>query len=255
MKSATFWKAIISSPRTARLGLPNPNPNCWICQSNRSSLREGTEFCGLLIICVLLTVSLNAPAFSHHQLGLPHYLYSEDYPQIPTMVIDADAEGYDITFSMYPGNPKPGDTVRVSVYIKHRMTGKVYDKPIQISVSRERFLSGEGEFIAPRSVSPAFNKYKISYQFDEPEKYLINVTFEPRGDFFEKIAFPIVIGKTNFSIIPIVFGLVFLVTFALVGFTKKKRHTKRQELRNERTQNNQLSVLIKFSFCARLLPK
>ena len=95
-----------------------------------------------------------------------------------------------------------------------------------MSVSRVKFLSGAEEFLPPRSVSPEYNEYKISYQFDEAEKYLINVTFEPRDDFIEKIPFPIVIGKTNFSIIPIIFGAVFLVTFLLVGFTKKKRKPK-----------------------------
>jgi hypothetical protein len=182
-------------------------------------------FCSALS-CLVLIVALTPPVFSHHQLGLPHYLYSKDYPQIPTMVIDADAEGYTVTFSVYPGNPQPGDTVRVSVYIKHQMTGEVYTKPIRMSVSRVKFLSGAEEFLPPRSVSPEYNEYKISYQFDEAEKYLINVTFEPRDDFIEKIPFPIVIGKTNFSIIPIIFGAVFLVTFLLVGFTKKKRKPK-----------------------------
>lgn len=140
------------------------------------------------------------------------------------MVIDADAEGYTVTFSVNPGSPQPGDTVRVSVYIKHQMTGAVYTKPIQMSVSRVRFLGGEDEYISPRSVSPEYNEYKISYEFDEAEKYLINVTFEPRGNFLEKIPFPIVIGKTNFSVIPIVFGAIFVVTFIFVGITKKRRH-------------------------------
>ncbi len=66
-------------------------------------------FCFLLLIYQI---------HAHHQLGLPHYLYSEDYPQIPTMVIDADAEGYTVTFAIFPGNPNPGDIVRIKVYIK-----------------------------------------------------------------------------------------------------------------------------------------
>lgn len=160
---------------------------------------------------------------AHHQLGLPHYLYSEDYPQIPTMVIDADAEGYTVTFAIFPGNPNPGDIVRIKVYIKHKNSGKVYEKPIEMSVSTESFFKGESIVLEPRTVSTDYNEYKMSYQFDEAEKYLINVTFEPRKDFFEKIPFPIVIGKTNFSLIPIFIGGFFLVIFIIVGFVSKRK--------------------------------
>jgi hypothetical protein len=172
---------------------------------------------------------MSLPVFSHHQLGLPHYLYSEDYPQIPTMVVDADAEGYDVTFSTFPGNPRPGETVRIKIYIKHQLTGKVYDKPIKMSVSRETFFGGEKEIVVPKRLVSEYNQYKMSYQFEEAEKYLVNITFEPRKDFFEKIPFPIVIGKTNFNIIPIIFGVVLLVIFVIVGFVKKGKTKDEQE--------------------------
>jgi len=163
-------------------------------------------------------------AHAHHQLGLPHYLYTEDYPQIPTMVIDAEAEGYDVTFSIYPGNPQPGDIVRVSTYIKHAMTGAVYGKPIEMSVSTVKFLRGEKFFSEPQPVAPEYNEYKASYKFEDPEKYLVNVTFEPRPGFYETIPFPVVIGKTRFSVVPIVAGAIFVGTFVAVGFTKKRGH-------------------------------
>jgi hypothetical protein len=153
-------------------------------------------------------------------------MYSKDQPQIPTMMIDADAEGYTVTFLMHPGNPQPGDTVKVSIVIKHQMTGTVYTKPIQMSVSRVTFSGGEDELIQPTSVSPESNAYPFSYHFDAAEKYQINVTFEPRGGFIEKISFPVVIGKTNFSIIPILFGFIFLLTYLFVGFTKRRRKLK-----------------------------
>ncbi|MFQ5605468.1 MAG: hypothetical protein ACE5HS_19540 [bacterium] len=160
---------------------------------------------------------------AHHQLGLPHYLYSKDYPQIPTMVIEADAEGYLVTFSIFPGNPRPGQIVRIKTYIKHKLTGEVYTKPIQMSVSQETFFGGEQEIVAPKTVACDYNEYKMSYEFKEAEKFYINVKFEPRADFFEKIPFPIVIGKTNFNMVPIIFGAVFLVIFIGVGLTKKRQ--------------------------------
>lgn len=176
-----------------------------------------------ILLCASCIFMLAGSAFAHHQLGLPHYLYSKDYPQIPSMVIEADAEGYTVTFSIFPGNPRPGETVRIKTYIKHKLTGKVYTAPIRMSVSRETFFGGEEPILAPRMVEIDYNEYKMSYEFQEAEKYFINVTFEPRPDFHEKIPFPIVIGETNFNMIPIFFGAFFLIIFVGVGFTKKKK--------------------------------
>lgn len=170
----------------------------------------------------LLLLTANA-ALAHHQLGLPHYLYSEDYPQIPTMVVEADAEGYLVTFSIFPGNPMPGQTVRIKTYIKHKLTGEVYTQPIDMSISRETFFGGNTEILEPRQVNSEYNEYKLSCEFLEAEKYFVTVTFEPRADFFEKIPFPVVIGETNFNLIPIFFGAAFLLIFIAVGLTKKNR--------------------------------
>ena len=175
------------------------------------------------MICVLLLAVVSS-AEAHHQLGLPHYLYNEEYPQIPTMVIDAEAEGYDITFSIYPGNPQPGDIVRVSAYIKHAMTGAVYTKPVELSVSTVKFLRGEKFFDDPKPVGSEYNEYKASYKFDDAEEYLVNLKFEPRPGFYETIPFPVVIGKTRFSFVPIVAGAIFVGAFVAVGYTKKRGH-------------------------------
>jgi len=177
----------------------------------------------LFAVTVLFVILAPRMGFCHHQLGLPHYLYSKDYPQIPTMVIKADAEGYTVTFSIFPGNPMPDQTVRIKTYIKNKLTGEVYSEPIQMSISRETTFGGETEIVPPRNVEIDYNEYKMSYEFSEAEKYFVNVTFEPRPGFFEKIPFPIVIGKTNFNVIPIFFGAVFFIIFVAVGFTKKRQ--------------------------------
>ncbi|HDY87240.1 MAG TPA: hypothetical protein ENH82_03880 [bacterium] len=176
-----------------------------------------------LIVIIYILIFLPLPIHSHHQLGLPHYLYSKDYPQIPTMVIDADAEGYTVTFSIFPGNPLPGQTVRIKTYIKHNLTGKAYTKPITISGSIDTFFGGNNEVFKPRKINSEYNEYKMSFEFSEAEKYLINVTFEPRKDFFEKIRFPVVIGKTDFSMFPVIFGIFFLGLFIIVGLTNKRK--------------------------------
>ncbi|MAF08811.1 hypothetical protein CMK11_00015 [Candidatus Poribacteria bacterium] len=182
-----------------------------------------------MLLLSALALSLASTAYAHHQLGLPHYLYNEEYPQIPTMVIDAEAEGYDVTFSIYPGNPQPGDIVRVSAYIKHAMTGAVYQKPVEMSVSTVKFLRGESFVDQPKAVASEYNEYKVSYRFDTAEKYLVNLKFEPRPGFFETIPFPVVIGKTKFSVVPIVAGVIFVGTFVAVGVTKKRGRGRRPQ--------------------------
>jgi len=185
-------------------------------------------------ISALIIGLLCAPLFAHHQLGLPHYLYSEDYPQIPTMVIDADAEGYTVTFSTYPGNPKPGEVVRMKIYIKHTLSGTVYNAPIHISVSTMTFFGGENQLAAPSLLQCEYNEYKMSYTFPEAEKYLINITFEPRKEFHEKIPFPIVIGQTDFNIIPLIFGVALFIVFIVVGFLKRGRSKESDEVETSR---------------------
>ena len=113
--------------------------------------------------------------------------------------------------------------MRIKTYIKHKTTGEVYTKPIDMSVSKQTFLGGENQLIGEQKVNSDYNEYKMSYEFAEAEKYFVNVTFEPRDDFFERIPFPIVIGETNFNMIPIIFGGVFLLIFVTVGFTKKRQ--------------------------------
>ena len=181
------------------------------------SMRVFSQFAAIILPLIATA------ALAHHQLGLPHYLYSEEYPQIPTMVVEADAEGYLVTFSIFPGNPLPGQTVRIKTYIKHKLTGEVYTQPIDMSVSRETFFGGNTEILEARQVNSEYNEYKLSCEFLEAEKYFVNVTFEPRSDFFEKIPFPVVIGETNFNLIPILFGAAFLLIFVAVGITKKSR--------------------------------
>jgi hypothetical protein len=185
----------------------------------------------ITIWCLLLSAGYLS---AHHQLGLPHYLYSKDYPQIPTMFIEADAEGYVVTFSIFPGNPVPDQTVRIKIYIKNKLTGEVYTRPIEMSVTKDTFFGGENELVPPRFVESDYNEYKMSYEFSEAEKYFINVTFEPRRGFFEKMPFPIVIGETNFSLIPVIFGGTFLCLFIVVGFSKKRQIKKREVISDVR---------------------
>ena len=139
------------------------------------------------------------------------------------MVIEADAEGFDVTFSTFPGNPQPGETVRMKVYIKHGQTGEVYQGPVELSISRVTFFGGETMVVEPRVANIDYNEFKLSHQFEEAEKYHVNVVFEPRADFVEKIPFPIVIGETDFSVVPIVFGLGLLAVFVAVGVGKRRK--------------------------------
>lgn len=173
-----------------------------------------------LVILAMLPAS---QVTAHHQLGLPHYLYSEEYPQIPTMVIDADAEGYKVTFSTYPGNPVPGETVRIKIYIRHAATDEVYTEPVEMWIEVDKFFGGEEIVLESRTVHSEYNEYKLTHVFEKAEKYNINLRFQPRDDYYETIPFPIVIGQTDFSIVPIAVFVLLAGIFVAVGLTKRKK--------------------------------
>ncbi len=78
--------------------------------------------------------------------------------------------------------------------------------------------------IASKSKHAEFNISKLEDESDET----LNKLGPYQNDFFE-IVFSkndiaeVVIGKTNFNLIPIIFGSVFLIIFLIVGYTNKQK--------------------------------
>ena len=82
-------------------------------------------------------------AQAHHVLGLPHYSYLKEYPQVPRLDLETQVGRYFAVCTVMPGNPKPGETFRVHIYVKNTVTGMPYERKMEF-VIREKAFFGQG---------------------------------------------------------------------------------------------------------------
>lgn len=196
-------------------------------RSTRSGSRSASR---LWIGLLLLAIWVSAPR-AHHILGIPHYKYSEEYPQIPYLEVIAQVGTNDLDFTYFPGTPKPGERVRLKLYIHDRMTGEVFREPLEVQVVQKRFFGEDRALGRPLTirtgVGPERNDYKFFLTFDEPEAFEVRLRF-PNGEGFETIPFPVVIGKTDDR--PLIFGAVGVLALAVgsVALVKRRRRTLRR---------------------------
>lgn len=178
----------------------------------------------------LLLAAFPASLSAHHILGIPHYKYSEEYPQIPYLEVLAQVGDHDLVFTHFPGFPEPGEAVRLKLYVHHRVTGEVFREPLSVAVVKKRFLRGGVPVAEPFEIrtgsGPERNDYKFFLTFAEAEAYEVRVAFPAAGG-VETIPFPVTIGKTDDR--PLIFGAAGLlaVTVAVVAAVKRKRRRRR----------------------------
>jgi hypothetical protein len=181
-------------------------------------------------LALLLFVALPSFVAAHHILGIPHYMYDENYPQIPFLEVIAQVGQTDLNFTYFPGIPNPGESVRFKLYVHNRDTGEVFRDPLTVHVVSKRFLQGDAAAVEPFEIRPGVgpekNDYKFFLTFEAAEAYEVRVQF-PNGDGVEVIPFPVVIGKTDDR--PLLFGAVGILgmTVVSVAMVKKRRRKKR----------------------------
>lgn len=178
---------------------------------------------------IALAASLMAAwtgAGAHHILGIPHYRYGEEYPQIPYMEVIAGVGTKELVFTHFPGFPRPGERVRFKLYVRDTSSGEAFREPLQAEVFRISFLGGGERVAAPLTIvpgsGPEHNDYKFFMTFDQAEAYEVRVRFpSPGGD--EIIPFPVTIGRTDDR--PLVLGAACLLglTVAAVGLARRRR--------------------------------
>jgi len=176
-------------------------------------------------LCLLIMLS-PVVASAHHIMGLPHYKYGDDYPQLPYAEVMAMVGDYDVHFTYFPGTPKPGERVRLKVYVVERESRAVYREPLKVQYARERWLRSDenvGDLEEIRvGDGPEGNDYKFFHTFDEADAFLVKLHF-PNGDSVEVLPFPVQIGVTDAR--PFLFGsvLLLLISVAIVGVIKRRR--------------------------------
>lgn len=176
-----------------------------------------------LILAALLGT---APAAAHHILGIPHYRYSEEYPQIPYLEVIAQVGGKEMVFTHFPGFPSPGERVRFKLYVRDRRDGTPFTGDLQAEIVRTSFWGEDrpvsGPFTIRTGTGPERNDYKFFHTFDEAEAYEVRVRF-PTENGPEVIPFPVVIGRTDDR--PLIFGAagLLLTSVIVVGAVKSRR--------------------------------
>ena len=198
----------------------------------------GTPVRTLMVAAFLLAplpTILPTMATAHHIMGIPHYRYGEDYPQIPYLEVLAQVGAHDLDFTYFPGVPKPGERVRFKLYIHDRESGEVFRNPLPVKVVRKRFLRSPVAIVAPFEIrtgdGPEKNDYKFFLTFDAAEAYEIRVHF-PGDDGVEIIPFPVVIGETDDR--PLLFGAAGLLGGAIISVAVVKKRRKTARIRQKR---------------------
>ena len=177
---------------------------------------------------VLWVVVLPGPLAAHHILGIPHYKYGDEYPQIPYMEVLAQVGPHDLVFTHFPGFPEPGEAVRLKLYVRDRTTGEVYREPLRTEVTRKHFFAGAEPVAEPLTIrtgdGPERNDYKFYLTFRAAEAYEVQVHF-PTANGAEVIPFPVTIGKTDDR--PLIFGAAGLLAAAVATVAAIKRRRRR----------------------------
>lgn len=179
-----------------------------------------------LVLAIACIGSVALPAEAHHILGLPHYSYKENYPQVPTLEYPAQTGPYDVLLTSYPGIPLPGETANIAIYIKNRQTGAPFEQPVEIRVL-QTYTFGKSRDVFPRAQCLPFdNLHKLSVNFPEEGEYIVELSLEVEGK-IETIPFAMIAGNptaTASMLVATGIGLtVFLVVVRAIRIKRARR--------------------------------
>jgi len=140
------------------------------CPSNKLS-RGLVQLSSLLAATLVLTAP--GPAVAHHNKGLPHYGYFENYPQAPVeeyVVIDGPWEMGAVVFNFQGLDRRTADTpndVKIYLYLYDERTGSAYQGPLEVEIR------SDGEVVS------TFERVKV----DEEAVYSTRETLPRSGDY------------------------------------------------------------------------
>ncbi len=179
---------------------------------------------GPLFALLLLCVSPGARA--HHILGLPHYAYKDNYPQVPVLEYPAKTGPWDVLLTSYPGRPVPGEAANLSFYIKDNASAQLYGEPVAVRVLQSSTF-GRAQEILPSTQVRAFEQlHKVTVTFPESGEYVVELSMQVEGQ-EEIIPFLMVAGEPSspWSVIILCVGalLVFVVVIRAVKIKRERR--------------------------------
>lgn len=203
----------------------NENDDSTGGSPNGKSNVVGKATVGALLMCLLLPTAV----YAHHILGLPHYSYKKNYPQVPTLEYPATSGPYDILMTSYPGKPVPGQAAIIAFYIKDRNTGLPYGKPVTVRALETSTFGANKVIHEAATHEPFDNQHKYTIEFPKDREYIVELTMEVEGQ-PEVIPFLIVSGEptaTASVIVAVVGGLlVFLIVVRAIKVKRDRRKKK-----------------------------
>ncbi len=182
---------------------------------------------------ILVSALLPASAAAHHILGLPHYSYKENYPQVPILEYPASTGPYDILLTSYPGRPIPGETANLAFYIKNRDSGQPYQEPIRVRILRTFTFGRSLEVLSSLEVIPYEQPHSLSATFPQEGEYIVELSLDVEGK-TEVIPFLVVSGDPTATVsvvIAVVLGLAFFIIVIRAIRIKRERRQKEAETR------------------------
>jgi hypothetical protein len=142
------------------------------CPSHKLS-RGLIQISATLATLLLLPLFVAGPAEAHHNKGLPHYGYFDNYPQTPIeeyVVIDGPWEMGAVVFNFQGLDRRTADTpndVKIYLYLYDDRTGRAYDGPLVVEIR------SDGEVVA------TFERVEV----DEEAVYSTRETLPHSGDY------------------------------------------------------------------------
>lgn len=124
--------------------------------------------------CVpMLLLLITTTTYAHHIRGLPHYGYSENYPQIPTYEETRVVDRWEIIFSFI----KIFETRNcdLAVYIKNRNTGKPFNGIVTFQVFGEREDPQKAHSVNAR-LDPT-NTFRVGWSYEKDGIYTLRIRF------------------------------------------------------------------------------
>ncbi len=184
------------------------------------------------LVAAALVILAGSTAQAHHILGLPHYSYKENYPQVPTLEYPAQSGPYEILMTCYPGKPKPGEAANLAIYIKNQESGQPYNQPIQVRVL-QTFTFGRNRDVRPAATVPFYEQpHEVSVVFPTQGEYIVELTMEVEGQ-QEVIPFLMVAGEPSATWSVLIAVAVFLVIFFVIIRAVRIKRRRRMALQGQ----------------------
>jgi hypothetical protein len=133
-----------------------------------------------MIGIIFFLLGVPGPAEAHHIRGLPHYGYTENYPQVPVNEMTLSQNGYTMNLTTYyfEGLKKEvsltPDAVQIYLHLRDETTGRAYTGPIGLEIrnkneilySVERDAPVEESFYRFRTEIPA-GRYRLAVKLPD----------------------------------------------------------------------------------------